>query len=328
MAVIGFPKSKKKEEYRIALLPKELEKISKPENLWIVSGYGSHLGFSDSDYKRYGVKIVDDEKAYLSDIVCQPKLCSGDIPYLSKKQTIFGWTHLEPWWELTKKLAELEDTVIGWELMYKDGKYVFERNSYISGEVGVKDAIERFKKIPDNIISHYGGIENLKIALIGNGNVGKGARYALKRLGASDSRIDIYNSKNVSDLWNSIEKYDIVINAASVKKDENGKYIYPLTREHMRKMKSGAVLLDLGMSIKYPIKTKSIEEPIKKFNEDKNLIYVNDHIPTLDPLRASKVISKAVSPYINLLLNDKMDETLRNAIIIDEGKINYDRLSY
>ena len=47
---IGFLKSHKKYERRIALLPQELSKLTDPNSIYLEKNYGSDLGISDSDY--------------------------------------------------------------------------------------------------------------------------------------------------------------------------------------------------------------------------------------------------------------------------------------
>lgn len=333
MTKIGFPKTKREEEFRIAILPGDIPKIGHPERLLIEEGYGRGLGLPDGEYRRNGAKIVDGKTAYLSDVVCQPKFCKGDFPHLSGQQTIFGWVHLEPWWDLTYQLSELGDTAIGWELMFdENGQHVFGRNNYITGEVGVRHAIRHAAKEQGTIFCKRGkgrtpDISGLKIAVIGNGYVGKGVLASLEKMSAD--RVEIFNSQNVSQLRKRLDGYDVVVNAASLKRDGKGRWNYALRMEDLAGMKPGALLVDLGINIRRSkLKPRSIYNPIQRFNNGANLAYVIDHVPTLDPLRASITISEDVCPYLDMLSNGHMDPTLRNAVIINRGKINYRRLGY
>ena len=51
---IGFLKSHKKYERRIALLPQELSKLVDPNSIYLEKNYGSDLGISDNDYTNLG----------------------------------------------------------------------------------------------------------------------------------------------------------------------------------------------------------------------------------------------------------------------------------
>ena len=78
-------------EKRIAITPDIAKKyitlgleVSLPEN------YGEHLGFEDSEYKEFGVKIFQDEKEIINsaDIIVQLGLPSDDKILLIKENQI------------------------------------------------------------------------------------------------------------------------------------------------------------------------------------------------------------------------------------------------
>jgi alanine dehydrogenase len=141
--------------------------------------------------------------------------------------------------------------------------------------------------------------------------------------------VTTFNSKNVRQLKENIGEYDVVINAASLRRDSRGRWIYALIMEDLDKLKPGALLIDLGINIRQSgLKPGSIYRPIQRFNRGANLAYVIDHVPTLDPLRASTSISEDVCPYIDDLTRGYVNATLKNAVIINRGRIKYQRLGY
>ncbi len=60
MKTIGLPISHKENERRRALVPNDIQSIKHPEMIFIETGYGDVLGFTDEDYAEQGiVKVID-----------------------------------------------------------------------------------------------------------------------------------------------------------------------------------------------------------------------------------------------------------------------------
>jgi N5-(carboxyethyl)ornithine synthase len=91
---IGFFKSHKENEHRIALLPQELAQVKHPECVYLEQGYGDFLGISDASYEALGAHIVSRQIALEQTIVCEPKIGdSAILAGLKSHQTVFGWIH-------------------------------------------------------------------------------------------------------------------------------------------------------------------------------------------------------------------------------------------
>tara|TARA_Y100000741_G_scaffold211207_1_gene160866 strand:+ start:284 stop:625 length:342 start_codon:yes stop_codon:yes gene_type:complete len=93
MKIVSISENKNIEK-RIAITPEIAKKyisvgfqISLPEN------YGQHLGFSDQDYKNFGVEILNDEKEIINsaDIVVQLNSPLEDkLSYFKENQNLIG----------------------------------------------------------------------------------------------------------------------------------------------------------------------------------------------------------------------------------------------
>ena len=81
----------KDREKRIAVTPEIAKKyISLGFNLFLTSNYGSHLSFSDEEYKSLGVNLLDSEEELIrnSDIIVQLGLLSDEkLSLLKENQT-------------------------------------------------------------------------------------------------------------------------------------------------------------------------------------------------------------------------------------------------
>jgi len=82
----------KDREKRIAVTPEIAKKYtSLGFNLFLPSNYGSHVGFSDDQYKSLGVNFFENEEDIIkkSDIIVQLSLLSdGKLSLLKENQTL------------------------------------------------------------------------------------------------------------------------------------------------------------------------------------------------------------------------------------------------
>lgn len=126
MKTIGLPISHKENEKRRALMPNDIRLLKHPEMIYIETGYGDVLGYSDEDYKKYAVKVGTREEVLSQDIICDPKI--GDAEYLEQLdgQTIFGWVHAVQNRDITDKIIACKLTSYAWEDMYENGCHSFD----------------------------------------------------------------------------------------------------------------------------------------------------------------------------------------------------------
>jgi len=300
---IGFPKPRMDEEDRIALIPDDLRKINDPTILFFEKGYGIKHGYKDKEYTDMGAHIVSSKKSYSLEVICQPKYSDKDLPFINSDQILFGWLHLIEGEKNTTELIRKGITAIAWEFMYRGKNYVFRDNRILTGEIGVLHSITYSKKMP----------RECAIALIGSGMVGQGALNILKKLDAEVTIYDI-NLNNMDKLKKRISDYDIIIHCAGA---------YPkivLSKKDISKMKEGALFVHMGDDcIEGMPKPMSIYNPISFINNKKNTVYRINHLPTIVFKTASRLISKDVVPFINILINDVFDDTLKNAVVINKG---------
>ena len=84
----------KEREKRIAITPEIAKKyISLSFDLFLPNNYGSHLGFSDDQYKSLGVNFVENEEEIIknSDIIIQLGLPDDQkLSLFNQNQTLIG----------------------------------------------------------------------------------------------------------------------------------------------------------------------------------------------------------------------------------------------
>lgn len=309
MKTMGFIKSTKENEKRRAMLPEHIKKIKNKDFLFFEKGYGEDLGYSDEEYLQQGVKISTKEEVLRKDIICDPKM--GDSDYLSefhKNQIIFGYIHAVQNRDITDKIVNNEITAIAWEDMYESGRHVFWRNNELAGEAAIMHAFSLYGKLP----------YECKVAMIGKGNVARGAYRILASLGAN---IVVYDRKMESLIREEIANFDVIVNGVLWDSNRKDHIIY---REDLTKMKKNSMIIDISCDRAGAIETSNpttIEQPV--YTTEGVLHYVVDHTPSLIYLTASQNFGNEISKYIDYIIEDRVEEnnTLKKAMIIKNGLI-------
>lgn len=312
MKTLGFPISDKLNEKRRALIPSHIEKIKNPENIYIEKGYGQVLGYCDEDYLSYGVNIVDRELVLKQDIICDPKI--GDAKYLNKlfNQTIFGWVHAVQNKNITDRLINNKLTAIAWEDMFQKGRHVFWRNNEIAGEAAIVHAYTLHGLFP----------YNTKVALLGRGNIARGALKILTMMGAD---ITVYDRRTEQLLRDEIGKYDVFVNAILWDTSRKDHIIY---KDDLSKMKKGSLIIDISCDRNGGVETSiptTLTNPI--YVVDNIVHYAVDHTPTLFFKTISESLSENIASYLNQLIDDTPDIVLKDAIAVQNGIIVDQRIN-
>lgn len=313
MKSIGFPISHKENEHRRGLTPMDAEQLKHPDMIYVENGYGEVLGYSDEEYRSSGVNIASREEVLSKDIICDPKV--GDADYLDalESQTIFGWVHAVLNRDITDKLITGKLTAYAWEEMVEGGRHVFWRNNEIAGEAAIAHAY----------ICHGVFPYLTKVAVLGRGNIARGAIRALYSMGA-----DVHQYGRCSEkLFRSeLPCYDVVVNAVLWDKMRKDHIVY---RQDLKRMKRGSMIIDISCDRSGAIETSiptTIAEPI--YVVDGVTHYVVDHTPALFYKSTSEAISHVIPRYLDSLMEDawcgnKEALIVKDGIIIDQAIKDY-----
>ncbi len=312
MKDIGFPISDKLNENRRAITPKDLNHISNVSHVYIEEGYGEVLGYSNDDYRRAGANISSRSEVLKKDIICDPKI--GDAKYLNNLdgQTIFGWVHAVQNQDITNILVDKKLTVYAWEDMFNQGRHVFWRNNEIAGEAAIIHAYTTHGLFP----------YNTKVALLGRGNIARGALKILTMMGAD---VTVYDRRTEKLFRKEIYKYDVLVNAILWDVNRKDHIIY---KEDLNNMKKGSLIIDVSCDRNGSIETSvptHLDNPI--YYIDGVAHYAVDHTPTLFYKTISESLSSTIVDYLDDLIAGHNNQVLNNALIIDRGKIIDQRIN-
>lgn len=311
MKTMGLVISNKSGEKRRALLPQDICKnVKNSGNLYVEHGYGKVLGIEDAEYEKAGCNIVDRKGALACDIICDVKL--GDADYLDKLsegKIMFGWAHAVQNIDFTTNMLRNKHTVIAWEEMYEDGRYIFYRNREIAGEAAVIQAFRYCGKMP----------YDTTVAILGNGQTAKGALRVLHGLGAN---VDIYARKHEELFKKKMYDYDVLINCVMWDTNRKDRIIY---REDLKNMRKGTLIIDVSCDPHLEIETShptTIDQPI--YEEEGIIHYAVDNTPAMYPQTVTKVLSAGISRITDEILEGDYSKMVSDAIVISGGHIILD----
>lgn len=312
MNTIGFPISHKENERRRALIPADVRKIKYAEQLFFEEGYGCVLGYSDNDYIAHGANIAPRKDILKKNIICDPKIGDGDYIKNLKNQTIFGWVHAVQNKDITDILISRNLTVYAWEDMFEQGRHIFFRNNEIAGEAAVLHSFQCYGEMP----------YNMKVALIGRGNVANGALKILTMLGAD---ITVYTRKTEELLREELSEFDVIVNGVLWDVERKDHIIY---RSDLARMKKNALIIDISCDRNGGIETcipTSIDNPV--YSIDGIMHYAVDHTPSLFFRTSTRSLSEIMVKYLPELIIGNIGEVLKGAKIFNNGKILDERIN-
>ena len=189
--------------------------------------------------------------------------------------------------------------------MYEDGRHVFWRNNEIAGEAAIAHAYLVHGVFP----------YSTKVAVLGRGNIARGAIRALYSMGAD---VRQYDRHSETLLRKELPEYDVVVNAILWDKLRKDHIIY---KDDLKRMKRGAMIIDISCDRAGAIETSvptSIAEP--SYYVDGVRHYVVDHTPALFYKSTSEAISHVLPRYLDGLIENRWCGNAK-ALIIEKGRI-------
>lgn len=307
LLTMGFLKSEKSGEKRIALLPENLCRIKHCNQLYFETGYASDFQIEDEQYVAAGCHVVSKKELLTKDILCDPKI--GEATYLKEltsPKVLFGWIHAGGDQALTSLLVKQKDICYAWEDMYEEQRHIFWKNNWLAGAGGVLNGLQYTGWLP------YGK----KAAILGRGDVAMGAYHMLCNLGADCC---VYNRKQEALFQKEVADMDIIVMA--IRYDTTRKQ-HILTDDLLKHMKKSAIIIDVSADVNGAIEhsiTTSIEHATYYLFD--TLVYSVNNVPSIFYKTATTEMSKVLAPYIDILIEQEENEVLKASKIIENGTI-------
>jgi len=347
--IFGIPKElprfREIPEFRVGLSPMGVkELIEHQAQVYVESGAGAGVGFSDMDYEKAGASIVySKEEAYKrADAVLKVRAPQGEEEYrlIKEGQTLTGFFHLvtAPK-ELLQTLTNKKNTVIGYEIIQEAaGKLpVVIPMSEIAGKLAVQIA-GRLLESPSGgrgiLLSGIPGIPPAEVVILGGGTLGRSAARGFAGIGSNVYVLDIDRDRlrgiademgsRVTTLFatrHNIEKLvkfaDVLIGAVLLP----GKRAPILvTREMVRSMRKGTVILDFSIDQGGCVETAKIAPSGKFIYDVEGVIhFCMPNATTLVARTATHAMTGAVLPYLKCLLELGLTKALQDCPGLKRG---------
>jgi alanine dehydrogenase len=267
---IGIPKEIKNHEYRVGLTPPSVSDLTAAgHEVFVEALAGNGIDFSDRDYMDAGAKILPNaaEVFKAADMIVKVKEPQPqEIAMLEPRHLLFTYLHLAPDPEQTKGLMASGATCIAYETVTsKNGSLpLLKPMSEVAGRMSVQVGAHYLEKEQGGrgvLLGGVPGVAPARVAILGGGVSGVNAAQMAVGMRADVTIYDI-NAERLAELdmfFSSQIKTQYASRAAIAAAVANahlviGAVLVPgaaapklVTREMLRTMKRGSVLVDIAI---------------------------------------------------------------------------------
>ena len=339
---VGLPKETSYQEKRVCLTPDAVNALTQNgHRVLIESGAGLQANFSDKDYSEAGGEVTRDTRKVFSCpmILKVAPPSEKELEYIKPQAILISALQLKTRNKsYCETLAKKRITALAFEFI-KDqfgGFPAVRALSEIAGTSSILIAAEYLSNMSGGnglMFGNISGVPPVEIVVLGAGTVGEFATRSALGLGASVKVFDSSLTKlrdlqsNMSRplytstlqpkiLLKAIKRADVVIGAV------RGKNRAPIiiTEEMTKKMKKGAVIIDISIDMGGCIETSTMTTHDDPVIEKHGVIhYCVPNIPSRYSRTASLSLSNIFTPY---LLQIGEEGGLEPALRIDSGLRN------
>lgn len=348
---VGILKDIKVGENRVIATPVEIASLKADgHEVYVQKGAGQKAGFPDEKYAAAGAVMVDTaEEIYgTCDFVAKVKEFEpSEYNLLREGQIVFTCIH--PAAHPEEVQALLDKKVIAFTA--EDSHRYGSPNCEAAGKQGALMGLESMLTInggKGKFVSGLGAAPGMKVLILGGGTVGQAALSVLHALGAWVTVADInigllrtlqsqYN-QSINTMISSRENIaailpetDMILNCVKWPK---GNTEYLVTREMVRSMEPGSVLVDISNDEQGAIETfheTTHENP--RYVEEGVVHYCVSNIPGAIANSTSVAYAASVLPHFRSILNNGVaqacakDGFLRRSLTTYKGYLTHEETS-
>lgn len=265
---IGIPKEIKDHEFRVGATPSGVKALVEAGHEVLVErGAGGAIGFNDEHYREAGAQLADRTAVYACPMVVKVKEPQpSEFPLLREGQVLFTYLHLAPDPVQTQALMERKVVAIAYETVTdQQGQLpLLVPMSEVAGRLAIQAGAQALQMSEGGrgvLLGGVPGVPQGRVLIIGGGIVGTQAARMALGLGADVTLLDksLTRLRALDDVFGPglktrysdsyalaelLPQADLVVGAVLIPGKQAPKLI---TREHVRQMKRGAVLVDVAI---------------------------------------------------------------------------------
>jgi alanine dehydrogenase len=348
---VGVPKEIKVHEYRVGLVPAAVrELVESGHEVLVQTGAAAGIGFADADYQRVGAKIAASaeevfEKADLIVKVKEPQ--PQECARLRAGQVLYTYLHLAADKAQAEALQKSGSTCIAYETVTApDGSLpLLTPMSEVAGRMSVQVGAYCLQKANGGrgiLLGGVPGVAPAKVVVLGGGVAGTNAVEMAVGLRADVTVVDrsVKRLRELSSIFGpslrteySTQEHvdalvidaDLVIGAVLIAGAAAPKLV---TRDMVRRMKAGAVLVDISIDQGGCFETSrptTHAEPT--YVVDDVIHYCVTNMPGAVPRTSTFALNNATLPFARRLADHgwkaalKADPHLANGLNVHAGHI-------
>jgi alanine dehydrogenase len=348
---VGVPKEIKVHEYRVGLVPAAVrELVESGHEVLVQTGAAAGIGFADADYQRVGAKIAASaeevfEKADLIVKVKEPQ--PQECARLRAGQVLYTYLHLAADRAQAEALQKSGATCIAYETVTApDGSLpLLTPMSEVAGRMSVQVGAYCLQKANGGrgiLLGGVPGVAPAKVVVLGGGVAGTNAVEMAVGLRADVTVVDrsVKRLRELSSIFGpslrteySTQEHvdalvidaDLVIGAVLIAGAAAPKLV---TRDMVRRMKAGAVLVDISIDQGGCFDTSrptTHAEPT--YVVDDVIHYCVTNMPGAVPRTSTFALNNATLPFARRLADHgwkaalKADPHLANGLNVHAGHI-------
>ncbi|MDQ6809253.1 MAG: alanine dehydrogenase [Verrucomicrobiota bacterium] len=321
--IIGVPKEIKEQENRVGLLPYTAAALTRRGHTVLVqraAGVGS--GYPDEAYVASGARIVENAAELFAEaemIVKVKEPLKSEWPLLRKGQILFTYLHLAASKPLTEALLASGVTGVAYETIQVGNKLpLLEPMSEIAGRMStVMGAYYLAKHNGGNgvLLGGVPGVLPGRVVVLGGGTSGVNAARMAVGLGADVRILDVDLERlrfldltipeastifsNEANLMDLMPATDLLIGAVLVPGAKAPKLI---TREMLRKMRPGSVVVDIAIDQGGCVETSRATTHLDPVYVEEGVIhYCVANMPAAYARTSTQALTNITARYVELL---------------------------
>jgi alanine dehydrogenase len=349
---VGVPKEIKNNEFRVGMTPGSVrEYVAHGHKVMVQANAGIGIKASDEDYRAAGATIAPDAKTIFAEndmIVKVKEPQPSEYVQLREGQILYTYLHLAPDPEQTQGLLKSGVTGVAYETVTDDfgGLPLLAPMSEVAGRLAIQAAAYALTAPQGGRGLLMGGVPGVlpaKVLVIGGGVVGTHAAKMAIGLGAEVTILDrslrrmaylddIFGGRvktrysTFEALAEETDQADVIVGAVLIPGASAPKLV---TREMLKKMKKGAVLVDVSIDQGGCFETSKPTTHAEPTYEVEGVVhYCVANMPGAVPMTSSHALNNATLAF-GLQLADsglealKGNKHLRNGLNVHRGKVTH-----
>lgn len=333
--IIGVPKERKRDEYRVALTPAGAEVLSASgHTVLIEKGAGLGSGIRDEEYQQVGARtgLGAAEVWKRAELILKVKEPLPDeYKFFSQGKILFAYLHLAASKSRTRALIRSGMSGIAYETVrLENGRLpLLEPMSEIAGRMAVQVGakyLQREEGGRGQLLGGATGVEKGKVVIIGGGIVGKYAAEIAIGMGAEVTvlDIDLVRLKHLDDVFRGqvstlasntynirrvVPEADLLIGAVLIPGARTPRLV---SRELVRRMKDGSVIVDVAVDQGGCVETaRPTYHSRPTFVAEGVVHYCVANMPGAVAHTSTYALTNATLPYVRKLADMGLEEAVR-----------------